>query len=160
MKYHPDHNPDNPEAERMFAQVTEAYTVLGQPHLRVRHTDTQTHRHRCLAADGMRVHVRSRTPEADKGVLQVPFGVDPDGVGIALVRKHPETLPHRADVEGRGVGRDLRVVEGAVAEVVVVERHPERRPYRRAPQELWQRVAKADVIVQRPGHHRPAFRMR
>lgn len=34
MKHHPDKNPDNAEAEKEFAKVTEAYTVLSQPHLR------------------------------------------------------------------------------------------------------------------------------
>lgn len=29
MKYHPDRNSDNPEAENMFREITKAYAVLG-----------------------------------------------------------------------------------------------------------------------------------
>ena len=33
-KYHPDRNPDSPEAAAKFQQVSEAYATLGQPKLR------------------------------------------------------------------------------------------------------------------------------
>ena len=34
LKYHPDQNPDNPEAEASFKEVSEAYTVLSDPDTR------------------------------------------------------------------------------------------------------------------------------
>ncbi len=37
LKYHPDQNPDDPEAEPKFKEVSEAYTVLSDPELRTRY---------------------------------------------------------------------------------------------------------------------------
>jgi molecular chaperone DnaJ len=37
LKYHPDQNPDNPEAEAHFKEVSEAYTVLSEPEARSRY---------------------------------------------------------------------------------------------------------------------------
>lgn len=37
LKYHPDQNPDNPEAEAHFKEVSEAYTVLSDPDARARY---------------------------------------------------------------------------------------------------------------------------
>ena len=34
LKYHPDQNPENPEAEAHFKEVSEAYTVLSDPDTR------------------------------------------------------------------------------------------------------------------------------
>lgn len=37
LKFHPDQNPDNPEAEAQFKEVSEAYTVLSDPEARARY---------------------------------------------------------------------------------------------------------------------------
>lgn len=37
LKFHPDQNPDNPEAETHFKEVSEAYTVLSDPEARARY---------------------------------------------------------------------------------------------------------------------------
>src|SRR5262249_46240510 len=37
LKYHPDQNPDNPEAEAHFKEVSEAYTVLSDPDSRAKY---------------------------------------------------------------------------------------------------------------------------
>ena len=37
MKYHPDRNPDNPEAKEKFTEISEAYEVLSNPEKRQRY---------------------------------------------------------------------------------------------------------------------------
>eukprot|EP00041_Stephanoeca_diplocostata_P022987 m.557463 g.557463 ORF g.557463 m.557463 type:complete len:177 (-) comp22189_c3_seq1:176-706(-) len=42
LQYHPDHNPNDAAAKRKYEAVTEAYAVLGQPHLRNRYDRSVT----------------------------------------------------------------------------------------------------------------------
>ncbi len=37
LKYHPDHNPDSPEAEQLFKEAAEAYEILRDPERRARY---------------------------------------------------------------------------------------------------------------------------
>lgn len=37
LKYHPDHNPDDPEAEQNFKRAAEAYDILRDPDKRARY---------------------------------------------------------------------------------------------------------------------------
>ncbi len=37
IRFHPDRNPDDPEAEARFKEATEAYSVLSDPHKRARY---------------------------------------------------------------------------------------------------------------------------
>ncbi|MBQ8744511.1 MAG: DnaJ domain-containing protein, partial [Mailhella sp.] len=42
LKYHPDHNPDNPEAEQKFKEAAEAYDVLRNPERRANYDRSPT----------------------------------------------------------------------------------------------------------------------
>ncbi len=37
LKYHPDHNPNDPAAEAKFKEATEAFTILSDPQKRARY---------------------------------------------------------------------------------------------------------------------------
>jgi DnaJ-class molecular chaperone len=42
LKYHPDHNPDNPQAAEHFGRIREAYEVLSQPDLKKKYDEKYT----------------------------------------------------------------------------------------------------------------------
>jgi DnaJ-class molecular chaperone len=42
LKYHPDHNPNNPKAVEMFTLIKEAYDILSDPDLRKKYDFTYT----------------------------------------------------------------------------------------------------------------------